>query len=599
MSETAEWLKNQELADRISSLRLLGKIDEAIELSLDAGREFPRSYFFPKISGDLSFLNNDYDNAAKSYLQFLRAIPRDHKHSDIIAADFAKRYYRLTRVLPREKISDFANSILQEIRAGTLNEKMVLQCLDIITPDLPKSIEISQDGKNLIPILSDDSHFSQAVSICKKLESENPIEIELILDTHVLNRERSSKTRRIDSYAVSVYERMQKNDDALKIAVELMARPIDGVLVRSILRICRKLQNYQKFDIVINEYPEILKNDDFNVLYELVYYFEAKNNFTQVQNSLTRIEKQFADSSPIQKTLKNFYGRFGMLDDASRVTERISEIEARRRRGSGRFDQEVQESEAKIWSTIKELSSQLEYQTQLAAISELTTGISHELGQPITNIRYTIQFYERQFEKNIDKQTVLNVFKSILQETERMGGLVKRLSPITSSRNVIETFDMVDRIQKRVNAENTRLQKNQISVSILPHTPLYFTSDPVRFDQLISNLLLNSIDAIKEKNDSGPKKIRVRIDDKRSEISIIFEDTGKGITAKDRGKIFSPFFSTKAPGKGEGLGLFIVWNILKMQGGKIYLDPIYNDGARFVITIPKRGSENEKHNFAS
>ena len=231
----------------------------------------------------------------------------------------------------------------------------------------------------------------------------------------------------------------------------------------------------------------------------------------------------------------------------------------------------------------------MEYQTQLAALSELTTGISHELGQPITNIRYTVQFYQKIFEKQVEKQTVLNVFNSVLQETERLGGLVKRLSPITSSRSVVEKYDIVDRARQRVNAEQTRLQKYHINVSIKPQSPIYFVSDPVRFDQLLSNLLLNSIDAINEKKKAGPRNIRIVITEKESEISIIFEDTGKGITVKDRGKVFTPFFTTKAPGKGEGLGLFIVWNILKMQGGKIYLDPNYSGGARFVITIPKKG----------
>ena len=593
MNENLEWSTNQELADEVYSLRLLGKIDEAINLSLEAGKKFPKSYLFPKITGDLLFQSSNYDDAAKYFLQYLRAVPLDNKHPDIISADFAKRYYRLRRVRSQEKTTSFASDIFQEIQQGRLNEVVAQKCLVIITPDIPKNIKISADGQKLIALLSDDTNFDSAVNLCKKLETDNPVEIELILDNNVLNRARTPRTRRIDAYAITSYERIQKNEKALKIAVELMTRPIDGVLVRSILRICRKLQNYQKFDQVLNKYPEILKNNDFNVLYELVYYFEAKDNFTQVQSALNRIEMNSAlKSVPILKTLRNFYGRFGLLDDVNRITERISKLEAKKGvRGSGKFDEEVQESEAKVWSTIKELSSQLEYQTQLAALSELTTGISHELGQPITNIRYTIQFYQRLFEEHIEKQTVLNVFNSIMQETERLGGLVKRLSPITSSRNIIEKFDIIDRVMKRVNAEQTRLQKHHINVSITPQTPVFITSDPVRFDQLLSNLLLNSIDAINEKNKSGPRNIRINITEKETEFSIVFEDTGKGITTKDRGKVFTPFFTTKAPGKGEGLGLFIVWNILKMQGGKIYLDSSYSDGARFVITIPKKGDE--------
>lgn len=591
MDENNKWNAAKELADEIIELRKLGKNDEALALSKEASSKYPSSYAFPRIAGDLLYQSGDYDAAADHYLYFLKTVPAKIKYPEYIVSEFAKRYYRLRRVRTQGKSNQFSNTILEIIQQGNLHEVVAQGCLDIITPDLSKDIEISEDGKKLIELISDDAHFTTAVNLCKKLETENPVEIELILDNNILNRSRASKSRRIDAYAVTSYERIQKNEKALQIAVELMARPIDGVLVRSILRICRKLQNYQKFDVVLNQYPEILKSDDFNVLYELVYYFEVKNNVLQLQSALGRIERLFANSVPIQKTLKNFYGRFGMLDDASRVTERIQELEQRGARSSGRFNQALQESEAKVWSTIKELSSQLEYQTQLAALSELTTGISHELGQPITNIRYTIQFYQKLFERQVEKQTVLNVFNSILQETERLGGLVKRLAPITSSRNVVEKFDIVDRVRRRVNAEQTRLQKYHINASVKPQNSIYFVADPVRFDQLISNLLLNSIDAINDKKSPGPKNIRISIVEKDFELSIVFEDTGKGITAKDRGKVFTPFFTTKAPGKGEGLGLFIVWNILKMQGGKIYLDPTYSSGARFVITIPKKGDE--------
>jgi signal transduction histidine kinase len=107
---------------------------------------------------------------------------------------------------------------------------------------------------------------------------------------------------------------------------------------------------------------------------------------------------------------------------------------------------------------------------------------------------------------------------------------------------------------------------------------------------LVSNLLLNSIDAIKERRTPGPNKIDVRIEDGPKEIHIYFSDTGVGVPIANRNKIFDPFFSTKPPGKGEGLGLFIVWNLLKMQGGRISVDSQYNRGARFVITIPKSAS---------
>jgi C4-dicarboxylate-specific signal transduction histidine kinase len=423
-------------------------------------------------------------------------------------------------------------------------------------------------------------YFNDLVNQAKKLEASNPLELEFLLDQHIFNRERITKTFRIDAYCISIYEKIEKYDNALKVAEELLSLRLEAEVIRSIFRICRKTGNYKRVDKLLTKYPVILKSSEFNVLYELVYYFEAQNNSDEVHATLRRMEKNAKSSIPIQKTVRNSYLRFGLFEDANRVENNISKLYATGQKESDRFIGEEQESK-------QELYSDWEHKTRLAAISDLTMGISHELGQPITNIRYTIQFYSKLFKEKIEKEEVLNVFASVLEETERMGGLIKRLSPLTSSKSAIERFDVVDRIQKRVKAESTRLQKQRIAVNVSPKPPIYLISDPVKYDQLISNLLLNSIDAIKERKKPGPNRIDIQVKEQGNEVKIIFTDTGVGISAKNRGKIFEPFFSTKAPGKGEGLGLFIVWNLLKMQGGKIELDYKYNDGARFLISIPK------------
>ena len=72
-----------------------------------------------------------------------------------------------------------------------------------------------------------------------------------------------------------------------------------------------------------------------------------------------------------------------------------------------------------------------------------------------------------------------------------------------------------------------------------------------------------------------------------TDVQIKFSDNGIGIPFKYSSKIFDPFYTTKAPGKGEGLGLFIIWNILKYLGGTISLDSTFKLGARFLLTIPK------------
>ncbi|RKZ54290.1 MAG: hypothetical protein DRR16_10790 [Candidatus Parabeggiatoa sp. nov. 3] len=252
------------------------------------------------------------------------------------------------------------------------------------------------------------------------------------------------------------------------------------------------------------------------------------------------------------------------------------------------------ENFAEAVALIKTLYSELEHQKQKAALSDLTLGISHELGQPITNIRYTVQYYRKLFEKTMNLDLVFKIFDSILEETERMGKLIKRLAPLTSSQSIIEPYNLMTIIQNRVKAENIRLQHFKIQVKISPSTPIYMVGDAVKFEQLISNLLFNAIDAIAEKKQQEDNQINIQVTGKDDEINIIFKDTGIGISAKHQHKIFEPFFTSKLPDKGEGLGLFIVWNILKMQGGQISLDTQYQEGARFLISMPKNQSETKE-----
>ena len=113
--------------------------------------------------------------------------------------------------------------------------------------------------------------------------------------------------------------------------------------------------------------------------------------------------------------------------------------------------------------------------------------------------------------------------------------------------------------------------------------------DQVQFSQVFYNLVLNSMQAIKNQG-----KIYVQISESTDNIKIIFTDNGPGIPKENHKKIFEPFFSTKDPtagNGGEGLGLFIVWNILRMHQGTIRLNEHYQKGAQFIIQIPVKGDE--------
>lgn len=92
----------------------------------------------------------------------------------------------------------------------------------------------------------------------------------------------------------------------------------------------------------------------------------------------------------------------------------------------------------------------------------------------------------------------------------------------------------------------------------------------------------------------------VTISEKENEYVITFQDNGTGIKQEYFGKIFEPFFTTKEcvndeTGGGEGLGLYIIWNIVRMFGGRIKADRGFKNGARFMITILKKYEERKRN----
>ena len=367
----------------------------------------------------------------------------------------------------------------------------------------------------------------------------------------------------------------------------------DEVAVRTLFRLCRKVSDYTKAEEYFENHPETLNKENFNIQYELVYYYDFIGNEQGVLKALSKIKRSAEGSIPISRTLYNFYLRFGMIDEAAeqrKHTEKLVEARKGMPGKSGKGVEQEKESEEAVWMKMKDLISEQEHNRQLLAMKELLKGFSHELGQPVTNIRYAVQLYQMKLELKKNNQDEIEVLlNSILKQTVRIKQLLNRFSPIVSSKSVKSKFLVRDRIGFILEELESRLKSGNIETQTKVSEKLFLEGDAIQFDQVFYNLIANSIEAMKDQK-KGMIWITVR-DNSRDEIVIVFTDNGPGVSPDISKRIFEPFYSTKDKNKGEGgegLGLFIVWNILKMYGGKIRIDESYHKGARFLITIPGR-----------
>jgi C4-dicarboxylate-specific signal transduction histidine kinase len=168
-----------------------------------------------------------------------------------------------------------------------------------------------------------------------------------------------------------------------------------------------------------------------------------------------------------------------------------------------------------------------------------------------------------------------------------MGVLQQRLSLVTSGRRIISRFDAAIQLRRNLDAIAPRIKDSRVAMKIQIPKTIWMEGDAGHFDQIVSNLLLNAIDALAEIKPPHTRQLDVKLVEKGSVIIISIEDNGPGIPLADRRRIFNPFYTTKAPGKGDGLGLFIVWNLLRMQGGTVSLDSKSLTGAHFRVTMRK------------
>lgn len=176
--------------------------------------------------------------------------------------------------------------------------------------------------------------------------------------------------------------------------------------------------------------------------------------------------------------------------------------------------------------------------------------------------------------------------------------MLDRFSPITSEKNAETNFNVVQEINNVFKDFASRLSKENIEWKMKAYTNFELFGDNIKFDQIFYNLIGNSIYAIKEKGEKG--SILVTISEKEQEYMITFQDNGTGIKQEYLGKIFEPFFTTKEcindeNGGGEGLGLYIIWNIVRMFDGNIKVDREFKNGAKFIITILKKQEERKKN----
>ena len=235
----------------------------------------------------------------------------------------------------------------------------------------------------------------------------------------------------------------------------------------------------------------------------------------------------------------------------------------------------------RVQQTLAVAEQTLEQSSKLAALGEMSAAVSHELNQPLAAMKTYLAGARLLMQRN-RLEEALSSFGRIDDLIERMGAITRQLkSYARKGQQQFSPFDMGEALASALSMMEPQLRQRQVQINrILPDVPVQVMGDRMRIEQVLVNLLRNAIDATK--SERNPKVDIILSAGETATLTV--RDNGPGI--EDLDALFEPFYTTKQPGDGVGLGLAISSGIVTDLGGRLTARNGQNGGAVFEMQLP-------------
>ena len=245
---------------------------------------------------------------------------------------------------------------------------------------------------------------------------------------------------------------------------------------------------------------------------------------------------------------------------------------------------------------LRDKQEQLVQAGKLATLGELTTGVAHELNNPLNNIGLFIgnaidQIRIGGISRDVDLERITRDLDKATAQVRKATEIISHLrtfgrtAPV--SREAVAINEVVQHALSLMQ-EQLRLRDIEVVLDLTPEDPTVAAS-PIQLEQVFINLLTNARDALADVPADavpGARRIEIRSSVRPGWAEVLVRDTGPGIPPGLERRIFDPFFTTKGVGKGTGLGLAITYGILKDHGGSVALVRQNEPGAAFLVQLP-------------
>jgi signal transduction histidine kinase len=237
----------------------------------------------------------------------------------------------------------------------------------------------------------------------------------------------------------------------------------------------------------------------------------------------------------------------------------------------------------------EQLQAELAHSNRVSMLGELAASIAHELKQPITgamaNARASLRWLNRE---QPDVQEACDAIGRIVRDGTRASEIIDRLRSLYKKtppqRTVVDVNELISEMVALLRGEAYR---HAVSIRVdLAADLLKITADRVQLQQVLMNLMLNAIEAMRETG--GVLTVKSR-GDENGRVLISVSDTGVGLPAGKADQIFDAFFTTKP--QGSGMGLAISRSIIESHRGRLWATPNDGRGASFHFTLPTAAAE--------
>jgi len=240
-------------------------------------------------------------------------------------------------------------------------------------------------------------------------------------------------------------------------------------------------------------------------------------------------------------------------------------------------------------SQIKKLAEEINRNKRLTSLGKLSSGIAHEIRNPLSSIRGLTQFLQQSFAE-IDERK--NDARIILQETDRLNQLVTQILDYSRPKKLsINDFVLAEMLDELIHLLQSEEKNKEISFQLKEkQKSIHLEGDQDQLKQAFLNIIINSTQSINGKGDIIISLDKQLIEEKEM-VYVTIKDNGIGIASHDLVHIFDPFFTSKE--NGYGLGLSIAYNIIETHQGSIKVESEKGAGTKIEIILPARSTRNE------